>query len=152
MDLSFFGFRSFYGLFCGLSGNDSFPGPSALGFRVQNFLYYIRDGFGRSGVAPKERSRSCSVKMFARSASRGINIRFLSKRTRRCNCRENLCWHINNVVSVFGNNRPARRCISHCAKTNRTNKRSESCTYQNSLLYSRSGKLAFTHFGSLTNA
>ena len=119
-NLSIFLFACLYGL-----GNGLFRGPS------------FRHGFGRfwygfdGMVTPKEHPGSGPVKVFARPATRGINRYVLSERTRAGYGRKYFGRHINNVVSIFGNNRPARHCISHCAKTNNPNIRFSTCTFQN---------------------
>lgn len=83
-DLSFRFRFAFYGLLFGLSGRAS-PFPLGLcDFR----------GFLDRMAAPKERRRSHPVKVFTRTASRGINHYFFSERAQAGNGRENLCRHI----------------------------------------------------------
>lgn len=99
-NLSIFLFACLYGLLFGLGGDGRFSGPSTLGFRVQDFPNRIRDGFG-TGLAPKERSRSVPVIVFARPAQRGINRYKFSKRTRRYERRKYLGRHIISVQRIY---------------------------------------------------
>ena len=98
-NLSIFLFACLYGLLFGLCGDVGFSGPSTLGFRVQDFPNRIRDGFG-TGLAPKERSRSVPVIVFARPAQRGINRYKFSKRTRRYERRKYLGRHFKTTFGI----------------------------------------------------
>lgn len=87
-DLSFRFRFAFYGLLFGLSGRAS---PFPLGLR------HFR-GFLDRMAAPEERRRPYPVKVFTRTAARGINHYFLSKRAQAGNSREYLCRHITVIL------------------------------------------------------
>ncbi len=90
-NLSFLFCFAVYGLLFGLSGRAS---PFPLGLR------HFR-GFLDRMAAPEERGGSHPVKVFTRTATRGINHYFLSKRAQAGNGRENLCRHILKKFLVF---------------------------------------------------
>ena len=106
MNLSFFVFNSFYGLFCGLSGRASsftlwlfdFRGfPCDSGRFLFDFGRFLFDWI----VAPKERPGSGPVKPLAFAATWRINFASFAERAIAAHQRKNLCWHIISRKVLF---------------------------------------------------